>query len=367
MHKHLEALVHPHVEVDVSICSACITVFEATYFQGKRLLVEPALVQIGRVNLLVDAGRNHIRHRGSHPVLLQVDCGQGELRPGGIVHFHFLESGQILLVPPPLPTDQFQPGKTQGHGLAKILHDHPHETDGTEVADAIERLVVLLDGDLELVPLDRTLLSSAIRLRNRFQNVGQVALANVVRRQVSRRQRNLILVIRFDGSKGQVLIDVLRVGDGRRRDRVTKRLLGVGVPFVAAEELIAFQNVLALCLGPWVPEVPEVIGRRVRLVLCKSILGQFRFQPIQPRGKEGALSGGIQAIEAHILAAVVVGAVVKGIDHVERGGVGVNAPCAGVGLQLRVVGRRQPILKFELAVVEHVFADVAQVDQKLAP
>ena len=93
----------------------------------------------------------------------------------------------------------------------------------------------------------------------------------------------------------------------------------------------------------------------------KSVWLQFCGQPIEPTRKKGLLSLGIQAIKAHVLRAVIVGAVVKSVDHIEGRRIGVNAPRAGVRFQLVVVGRWQPILKLQLAVVEDVLTDVAQV------
>ena len=67
------------------------------------------------------------------------------------------------------------------------------------------------------------------------------------------------------------------------------------------------------------------------------------------------------------MAAVVVGAVVKRIHHVEGGGVRVNPPSARVRFKVGVVGRGQAIFKSQLAVVQNVLTDVAQVDEEPSP
>ena len=366
MDKHLEALVHPHVEVDVPVGRPGVAIFQAANFQRQGLLVQSTLVQVGGVDFLVDAWGNHIGDRLANPVFFQVHRRECELRPRWVVHFDLLESGQALLIPAPLATHQFDARKAQGHRLLPALHKHPHEPDGTEIADAVERLLVFLDRDLELVPLDGTLFSRPVGLGDRLQNVCEVALANVVGRQIRRGHRDLVLVVRLDGAQGQILVDVLRVGNRRLGDGVPVGLLGVGIALIAAEELITLEDILLVFLGNGVPEVAEVVGRGVVLVLGKGVRRQVRFQPIKPRGKKGPFGVGVQPIKAHILNAVIVGAVVKGIHHVERGRVGIHTPCAGVGFQL-VVGRGQTVLEFKLAVVQHVLADVAQVDIQFAP
>ena len=164
--KHLETLVHPHVEVDVAVGGPSVAVFQATHVQRERLLVQTALVQVGGVDFLVDPRGNHVRHRLSHPVLFQVHGRQGKLRARGIVHFQLLQARQALFVAAPLATHQFDARETKGHRLAPALHEHPHEADGTEVADAIVRLLVLAHWNLELVPLDGTLFARSVGLRH---------------------------------------------------------------------------------------------------------------------------------------------------------------------------------------------------------
>ena len=218
-----------------------------------------------------------------------------------------------------------------------------------------------------MVPLDGSLFSGTVGFGHGLKDIRQVPFAHILGGQVRQRQRNLVLVVRFDGAQGQILVDVLRVGNGRRGDGVPVRLLRVGVAFVTAEELVTLQNVLPVLLCHGVPEVAEIVGRRIVLVLGQRIGVQLGLQAVQPRGEEGALVLGIQTVKSHVLQAVVVGAVVKGIDHIERGRVGVHAPGAGVGFEFGVVRRGQPVFKFELAVVQDVLADVAQVDEQLAP
>ena len=77
-------------------------------------------------------------------------------------------------------------------------------------------------------------------------------------RQIRQGNGNLVLVVRFDGAQRQILVDVLRVGDGRRRDRITVGLLGVRVAFIAAEELVALKNVFFVLLRNRITEVTEV-------------------------------------------------------------------------------------------------------------
>ena len=366
MHKHLQTFIHPHVEIDVAVRRTRIAVFQTAHIQRQGLLIQATLVEVGGVNFLVDARRDHVRHGLTNPVLFQVHRREGKLGSRGVVHFQFLQARKALLVAAPFPSHEFDAAKTQRHRLAPSLHEHPHESNGPEVADAVVCLLVLSDRNLELVPLDGALFSGTVGFGHRLKHIRQVPLAHVLRSQVRQRQRNLVLVVRLDGAQGQILVDVLRVGDGRRGDGVPVRLLRVGVALVTAEELVAFQNVLPVLLCHGVPEVAEIVGGRVVLVLGQRIRVEVGLQAVQPRSEEGALVLGVQAVEPHVLQTVVVGAVVKGVDHIERGRVGVHPPRAGVGLEFGVVRRGQPILKFELAVVQDVLADVAQVDVKLS-
>ena len=365
MHEHLEALVHPHVEVDVPVSRPRIPVFQAAHLKRQRLLVQAALVQVGGVDFLVDARGNHVRDRLTHPVFLQVHRRQRKLRSGRVVHLDFLQAGQALLVPAPFATHQLNARKAQRDRLLPTLHEHPHEPDGTEIADAVEGLLVFFDRNLELVPLDGTLLCRPVGFGHGLQNVREVPFADVVGRQIRRSHRNLILVVRLDGAQGQILVDVFRVRNRRLGDGVPVGLLGVGVALVPAEELIALQDVLLVFLGDGVAEVAEIVGRRIALVLGECVRRQIGLQPVEPRREEGPLGVRVQSVETHVLDAVIVGAVVKRVDHVERGRVRVHAPSAGVGLQL-VVGRGKAVLKFKLAVVQDVLADVAEVDVQLA-
>ena len=270
-----------------------------------------------------------------------------------------------MLVPAPFATHQLNARKAQRDRLLPTLHEHPHEPDGTEIADAVEGLLVFFDRNLELVPLDGALFCRPVGFGHGLQNVREVPFADVVGRQIRRSHRNLILVVRLDGAQGQILVDVFRVRNRRLGDGVPVGLLGVGVALVPAEKLIALQDVLLVFLGDGVAEVAEIVGRRIALVLGECVRRQIGLQPVEPRREEGPLGVRVQSVETHVLDAVIVGAVVKRVDHVERGRIRVHPPSAGVGLQL-VVGRGKAVLKFKLAVVQDILADVAQVDVQLA-
>ena len=88
-------------------------------------------------------------------------------------------------------------------------------------------------------------------------------------------------------------------------------------------------------------------------------------QPVQPRCEKDSLIFRVQTIEPDILQTVIVGAVVKSIDHIKRGWIWIHTPCTGVCVQFSVVRRGKTIFKFKLAVIQNVLADVAQVDVQL--
>ena len=277
VHEHLETFVHPHVEIDVPVSRTRIAVLQPAHFQGQRLLVQPSLIQVGWIDFLVDARGHSIRHRCPRTVLFKVDGRQGKLGGVGIVHFQFLESRQALLVPAPLSPHQFNSAKTQGHRFTPTRHEHPHEPNGPEVTDAVDGLLVLPHGNAELVPLDR--LEGEVIWKvggTRLQNVRQVSLANVLWCQVRRSHGDLILVVRFNRPEGQVLIDVLRVGNGGGRNGIAVRQSRVRVALVSVEKLVALQQVFAIGLGLRVSPVTVIVGRGVVLVTGQGI----RFQSV---------------------------------------------------------------------------------------
>ena len=279
MDEHPQTLVHPHVEVDVPVRRAGISVLEPADFQLERLLVELGLVRRRHIDLPDDAGRNHVIDGLAISVLLDVDRGDGELRIGRVVRLNLLRTGQALLELPPFTPDELQTGEAQGHRLAPPLHEDPHEPDAPEVTDAADTLLEVPDGHLELQPLDLLGLPVGHGLA-RHQHVGQVVPADVGLRQIPRAQGNAVLEVALDGAQGQVLVEVLRVGEGGRGDGVALGLGRAGVAFVSVEEAVALQHVLLIGLGHRVAEVPEVVGGRVGPV---GIVGRRLKVVLQPR------------------------------------------------------------------------------------
>ena len=281
MDEHAQALVHPHVKVDVPVGGTGIPILESTDLQLEGLLVELGLVGRGHVDLPDDAGRHDVVDGLAVSVLLHVDRRNGELRVGRIIGLDLLRTGQALLELPPFAPDELQTGEAQGHRLAPTLHEHPHEPDASEIADSTHTLLEVPDGHLELQPLDLLGLTIGHGLAG-YQHIGQIVASNVGLRQVSRPQGNAVLEVALNRTQGQVFIEVLRVGEGGRSDGVALRLRRARVALVAVEEAVALQHILLVGLGHRIAEITEVVGGRVGPVGVVGRRIKIVLQPAQP-------------------------------------------------------------------------------------
>ena len=159
-----------------------------------------------------------------------------------------------------------------------------------------------------------------------LKRVRDVVAANVVFPEVLWTQGDLVLEVTLDGREGDVLVDVLRVGYGRGGDGVPVWRARVGVVLVPVEPLVPLKDglLVGLCLG--VPEVPEIICRRVthnvRIGVGRHPIGNVR----KPFGEEPLLLGIRQSIEADVLQFIIARGIVKRIDYVERRGIRIHPP-----------------------------------------
>ena len=199
-----------------------------------------------------------------------------------------------------------------------------------------------------------------------LKRIRDVVAANVVFPEVLWTQGDLVLEVTLDGREGDVLVDVLRVGDGRGGDGVPVWRARVGVVLVPVEPLVPLKDGLFIGLRLGVPEVPEIIRRRVahnvRIGVGRHPIGNVR----KPFREEPLLRGIRQSIEADVLQFIIARSVVKCVDDVEGRGIRIHPPDAFQRGQVWVVGRRQSVLVRQLAIVQNVFRNVSKVDVKVA-
>ena len=359
MDEHAQALVHPHVEVDVPVSGAGIPVLKPANLQLERLLVELGLVRRRNVDLPDDAGRHHVVDGLTVSVLLDVDRGDGELGVRRVVGLNLLRTGQALLELSPFTPNELQTGEPQRDRLAPPLHEHPHEPDAPEIADAAHALLEVADGHLELQPLDLLGLPVGHGLA-RHQHIGQVVAADVGLRQIAWAKGDAVLEVALDCAEGQVLVEVLRVGEGGRGDGVALRLGRARVALISVEEAVALEHIFLVGLGHRIAEVAEVVGGGVGPVGVIRFRLEVVLQSAQPVPEEFLLLLRIQAVQAHVLQAVVSRGVVEGVHHIEGGRIRHQTPIRLLHRR-RLVGRRQAILEGKLTVVEQVLADGTEV------
>ena len=128
-------------------------------------------------------------------------------------------------------------------------------------------------------------------------------------------QGDLILEVTLDGREGDVLIDVLRVGNGRGGDGIPVWRARVRVVLVPVEPLVPLQDGLFVGLRLRITEVPEIIRRRVahnvRIGVGRHPICNFR----KPFREEPLLLGIRQSIEADVLQFIIARSVVKCVDY----------------------------------------------------
>ena len=198
-----------------------------------------------------------------------------------------------------------------------------------------------------------------------LKRIRDVVATNVVFSQVLRPQRDFVLEVTLDGRQGDVLVDVLRIGNGRGGDGVPIWRARVGVVLVPVEPLVPLKDGLFVGLRHGITEVPEIIRRRVAhnvsIRVGRHPIGNVR----KPFRKEPLLLGIRQSIEADVLQFIIARSVVKCVDYVEGRGIRIHPPDAFQRGQVRVVGRRQPVLVRQLAIVQNVLRNVSKVDVEI--
>ena len=219
MHVHSETFVHPHVKIDVAVSAARITIGQAANSHLQRLLVQSALVGGPHVNFTNDSGRCDIRYRFPVPIFFNVDGTDIEDGRRRVIRLDFLRSRQGIQVATPFSSDQFQTCKTQRNRLRPSLGKHPNESNRPKVRYAADPIVIFPDGNLELVPSNHPFFL-VCRCHRLLKRVRDVVFSNVKFSKVLRPQRNLVLKVTLNGGQGNVLVDILRVGNGRTCDGV---------------------------------------------------------------------------------------------------------------------------------------------------
>ena len=269
---HAQALVHPHVEIDVAVCTARIAIFQSANGHFQRLLIQTALVRGPYIDFTDDARRRHIWDRFPVSVFFDVDRTDGKRSGRRVIGLNLLWTREGLQVATPFSSNQFQASKTQCDRLRPPLHKHSDEPDGSEIRNSAHAVIELPHGNLELVPTDGPVLVIG-RGHHLLERVGDVVATDIEFSQVLRAQRHLVLEIAFDRGKRNVLVDVLRVRNGRGGYWVTVGRSGVGVVLVPVEPLVPLQDGFFVGLGLRISEVPEIIRRRIAHVFSIRLRG----------------------------------------------------------------------------------------------
>ncbi|CDD05928.1 unknown [Prevotella sp. CAG:592] len=145
MHEHLQTLILSEVEVRVLVYCLCLTVREVCHLYVERLLVALCELRLRRVLLSTDARRQHVVHRHSVVVLLDVhgaDCHLARLAAGT----------ERLLIDAPLSPHEVEASESQNDRLLEVGEEHTHESYGGEVCYSAYVAFVVVNRYAELIP-----------------------------------------------------------------------------------------------------------------------------------------------------------------------------------------------------------------------
>ena len=208
MDKHLQTLVGAQVKVGVAVNATGIPGIQIIYRQLHGLLI--ALNNLG-LTAIDDAGltgRQNIVDRLARGIGLNIDLVNADATVCRTVTTRI----QVKLVVAPFALHEFERCKAQVGLILKAPHEHSHETDCGEVLNRANLLLIVEQGNRELVP--GNLLRNAIaREHISDMNVGNVVLADYHRIGMdSHAILEIVLII----IQGIILVDILNIGSGPR-------------------------------------------------------------------------------------------------------------------------------------------------------
>ena len=353
--EHLDALVLAQVERGVAIDGLRLAVAQVVHGQGQCLLVALHELRLRGVGVASDARRQHVVHGSLVVVFLDVHCA----------HHHFSGLGgvvEVLLIDAPFAAHQVERAEAHDDWVLEIREEHTHEANRREVANAAHPVRRLGERDAELIPSHSAVLSVAQRL-GVFALIHDVVAAHD---EVFGTDGNLVLIVFLVFVERVVLVDVLDVGRGFVRGvvalgarvvvgRVALRIVDV---FVATNHVgtnlvvVRAAEIVVVVVGRVVHDAVEHGGRHLALNLPQEILIRI----------ERALLFIVQAVQTHVLQGAAAARGGKGIgDRRLRGNLAPLRERIGVG----AIHGHSALVEF-LAVVEHVFAHLAEVDVEVA-
>ena len=153
MGKHLEAVVHPHVELQIPEYGTCSTILQITYPKGKGLFILLLRAGCTKEYLAINTGRQNVGYRVTRGVLFNIYRCHFKERLVALILFQAIpEFIEVKAVPSPLSAYQFKAGKAQDYRLIPSFHKHPDKPYGSEITDWTDLLIRFKNGYLELYP-----------------------------------------------------------------------------------------------------------------------------------------------------------------------------------------------------------------------
>ena len=208
MDKHLQALVGSQVKVGVAIHTTGIASVKIFNRKLHGLLVELCDLGLTAINDTGHTGRQHIVHRLTRGILLDVDSIDTDSTVSRLITAQV----EVVLVVTPLAAHQLNRSKSQVSGGTESRHEHTHETYRREVLDIAHLTLVINQRDGELVPSGMLYITIG-KFDIRLLLVGDIVHADAQRVGMNGYP---VLEIALILVQGVVLIDILDIGRGTR-------------------------------------------------------------------------------------------------------------------------------------------------------
>ena len=266
-----------------------------------------------------------------------------------------------MLVDTPFTTHQVEASEAQHDGTLELRHEHAHETDAREIADATLTFLVLLDGDAELVPLH----GGGVTIAQAHAAVTDIHDVIASDGEVLRAYADVILEVAFVLIQRVVLIDVLHVGR-RLIAGVVALVVRVVVRRVAlwhVDALVALKDGGTLLVEVTATIVMVVVvGRVGRPSLTNAVVSHRHVtQEVGINSESPFLVIG-QTVETHILQLTAATGSGKGIGL--RGLYGNLTPLR-LDERTGTINGHAALVEL-IAVVQHVLRHLAEVDVEVA-
>ena len=177
VHKHLQALVHAHVDAGVFEHGTAVSVAKSAGSHAQGLLVLLKKRGVAEQNLTANSWRHAVGYWNATAIFFKVYRIDSKGGCDGLVNRnHFSRSIEVEPVATPFASDQVESGHANYHRLLPIVKNPSGKADGAKVLRPIDALVGLKNGNFELDPANRS-----ARLVGQQVGGGLVDVGNVVR------------------------------------------------------------------------------------------------------------------------------------------------------------------------------------------